>query len=181
MGFFSKLFGRKTNGVEIFAPVDGEVVSMTEVRDETFSKDMIGRGFAIKPTAGDFVAPIDGEITLIAETGHAYSVKAKNGVEVLVHVGIDTVNMNSKNAKVTAAPGKLEGFEIVAQTGDKVNKGNLILKADLAAIKKAGYDTITPVIVVNTEHTVKKIINTIIPNGIVNKGTKIIELINAEQ
>ncbi|MDR0826240.1 MAG: PTS glucose transporter subunit IIA, partial [Mycoplasmataceae bacterium] len=165
MGFFSKLFGRKNKSIEIFAPVDGEIVSMTEVKDETFSKDMIGRGFAVKPTNGNFVSPIEGEITLIAETGHAYSVKTSNGVEILVHVGIDTVNMNSKDAKATSTPSKLVGFQIVAKTGDSVKVGSPILNADLAEIKKAGYDTITPVIVVNTEHTVNKTINTIVTGG----------------
>ncbi|GHU47652.1 PTS glucose transporter subunit IIA [Bacilli bacterium] len=180
MGFFSKLFGRKDKRVEIYAPVDGQVVPMTEVKDETFSKDMIGRGFAVKPSAGDFVSPIDGEITLIAETGHAYSIKSHNGIEVLVHVGIDTVNMNPRDAKVAPVSDKLIGFEILAKTGDSVKVGTPILKADLAAIKKAGYDTITPVIVVNTEHTVNKTINTILANGNVSKGTKIIELVESK-
>ncbi|MDR3257691.1 MAG: PTS glucose transporter subunit IIA [Mycoplasmataceae bacterium] len=177
MGFFSKLFGKKNKesageqSLYICSPADGEVVSTSEVKDETFSQNMIGKGFALKPSSGEFVSPIDGELTLVAETGHAFSIKHANGIEILVHIGIDTVNMNAN--RDTNTP--LKGFKLFAKAGDKVNVGAPIITADLDAIKKAGYDTITPVIVVNNEFSTNKTIADIL-KGQVTKTTKILEI-----
>jgi PTS system beta-glucosides-specific IIC component len=177
MGFFSKLFGLKNKEkvgeqtLYICSPVDGEVVSTSEVKDETFSQNMIGKGFAIKPSSGEFVSPIDGELTLVAETGHAFSIRHANGMEVLVHIGIDTVNMNAN--RETNTP--LKGFTLHAKAGDKVSIGASIITADLEEIKKAGYDTITPVIVVNNEFSANKSIVDIL-KGQVTKTTKILEV-----
>ncbi|MDR3329983.1 MAG: PTS glucose transporter subunit IIA [Mycoplasmataceae bacterium] len=177
MGFFSKLFGKKnkdTGGeqiINICSPVDGEVVATTEVKDETFSQDMIGKGFAVRPTSGEFGSPIDGELTLVAETGHAFSVKHSSGVEILVHIGIDTVNMNANRESGKA----LQGFTLHAKAGDKISVGAPVITADLEAIKKAGYDTITPVIIVNNEFSTNKNFTDIL-KGQVTKGTKIVEL-----
>ncbi|MDR2369696.1 MAG: PTS glucose transporter subunit IIA [Mycoplasmataceae bacterium] len=178
MGFFSKLFKRKskensgTQILEVCAPADGEVVSTEQVKDETFSQNMIGRGFAIVPTSGEFVAPIDGELTLVAETGHAFSIKNSEGVEILIHIGIDTVNLNSKRKPEEP----VQGFKIHAKTGDRVKLGTPVITADLAFIASHKLATITPVIVINNEFSANKTISDILVSGKVTKGTKIIEV-----
>ncbi|MDR0739437.1 MAG: PTS glucose transporter subunit IIA [Mycoplasmataceae bacterium] len=176
MNFFSKLFGKKNKVnnevLEVCAPVDGEVIPTSQVKDETFSKDMIGRGFAVIPSGKDFVAPIDGELTLVAETGHAFSIKAQNGIEILIHIGIDTVNLNS-NHKLGEP---LQGFKVIAKTGDKVSKGAPIIEADLEFIKSKKLEIQTPVIILNNEFSANKTISNILTNGTVTKGTKILEV-----
>ncbi|MDR0675115.1 MAG: PTS glucose transporter subunit IIA [Mycoplasmataceae bacterium] len=178
MGFFSKLFGKKNKQetvvdvLNVCAPVDGEVVSTEKVKDETFSQNMIGRGFAIIPSSGEFVAPIDGELTLVAETGHAFSIKSNSGVEILIHIGIDTVNINSKRKPEEP----IKGFEIHVKTGDRVKTGTPVITADLSFIKSNKLDTITPVIIINNEFSTNKIISDILVTGNVTKGTKIIEV-----
>jgi glucose-specific phosphotransferase system IIA component len=178
MGFFGKLFGKKeksgevTKTLEICSPVDGEVVSTAKVKDETFSQNMIGRGFAVIPSNGEYVAPIDGELTLVAETGHAFSIKSSDGIEILVHIGIDTVNLNSQRK-----PGEeLKGFKIHAKTGDHVKLGAFIISADLKYIASQKLDTITPVVIINNEYSANKNISDILVNGKVTKGTKVVEV-----
>ncbi len=124
----------------IFSPLSGEVVDLSEVPDETFAQGMMGEGIAIKPDSNEVVAPFDGEIVSIFPTKHAIGLKSVNGVEVLIHIGIDTVNL------------KGEHFELFKKAGDKVKKGDLIVKCDFDAIKKAGYETITPVIITNSKN-----------------------------
>jgi glucose-specific phosphotransferase system IIA component len=177
MGFFAKLFGKKdknegVNILEVCSPVDGEIVSTAKVKDETFSQNMIGRGFAVIPSSNDFVAPIDGELTLVAETGHAFSIKSASGVEILIHIGIDTVNINSKRKPEEP----IKGFKIHAKTGDRVKKGDLVITADLQFIKEQKLDTITPVVVINNEFSANKTISDILVNGNTTKGTKVIEV-----
>jgi glucose-specific phosphotransferase system IIA component len=144
MSFFSKLFN-KNKSLQILAPTSGEVVPTSQVKDETFSKDMIGKGFAIIPIDGHFVAPMDGEITLLAETGHAFSIKNKQGVEILVHIGLDTVNINSQRKSNES----MKGFNQLVKVGRYVKAGTPIVNADLDFIKKEGFEAITPVIVLN--------------------------------
>ena len=100
---------------------------------------MLGQGVAIIPSEGKIYAPADGEIAMVFDTLHAVSMTADNGVEILVHVGLDTVEL------------KGEGFEGHVKAGDKVKKGDLLLTVDLDAVKEAGYDTITPMLVCNTD------------------------------
>jgi glucose-specific phosphotransferase system IIA component len=144
MGFFGKLFN-KNKSLQILAPTNGEVVPTSQVKDETFSKDMIGKGFAIIPIDGHFMAPMDGEITLLAETGHAFSIKNKQGIEILVHIGLDTVNINSQRKSNES----MKGFNQLVKVGSYVKAGTPIVNADLDFIKKEGFDIITPVIVLN--------------------------------
>ncbi|MDR3163584.1 MAG: PTS glucose transporter subunit IIA [Mycoplasmataceae bacterium] len=173
MGFLSKLFGSKeTKSLIVVAPVSGEVVSTNKVKDETFSQNMVGKGFAIYPSDGNFVAPIDGEIILIAETGHAYSIKSKSGIQILVHIGLDTVNINTK--RDPGAP--LKVFNIIAKTGDHVKSGASIMTVDIAEIKKMGYDSITPVVVINDEYSANKQINQLVSDKTVVANTPILEI-----
>lgn len=135
MSLFDKLF--QGNKIEIAAPVNGEIVPITQVNDPTFSKEMVGKGVAIMPTDGKFYAPADGELISLFPTGHAYCINSVDGAELLVHIGLETVNL------------KGEYFTIHAKQGTNVKKGDLIVEVDLEGIKSAGYDIITPVVVSN--------------------------------
>ncbi len=148
MGFFQKLFGsseppkseapKAPETWQLFAPVAGEAVALSEVSDPTFGEEILGKGMAIKPGEGKVFAPCDATVDMMFETGHAVSLVTGFGAEVLIHVGLDTVNL------------KGEHYTIHAKAGDKVKKGDLLIEFDKDAIAAAGYDTITPVIICNT-------------------------------
>ena len=135
MGLFDKLF--QGNKVEIASPVNGEIVPINQVPDDTFAQEMVGKGVAIIPSDGKFYAPCDGDLIALFPTGHAYCINSADGAEILVHIGIDTV--------------KLQGqyYNICATQGTKVKKGDLIVEVDLEGVKSAGYNVITPVVVSN--------------------------------
>ena len=122
----------------ISSPATGEMIALEDVNDPIFSSKAMGEGVAFKLTDGHIYSPVDGEVIMAAKTGHAIGLKSNNGAEVLIHVGMDTVNMNG------------EGFNVLVKEGQKVNKGDLLVEADLDAIEKAGYDNVTPVIITNT-------------------------------
>ena len=123
---------------EILAPVSGKVIPMSQVADPTFSQEILGKGVAVIPSEGRIVAPASGEVVVMFETKHAVSIKADNGAELIVHIGLDTVNL------------KGEYFEAHVKQGDRVQVGDLLITADLEQIRTAGYDVVTPVIVCNT-------------------------------
>ena len=133
-----KMFGGKEEKKTVLAPAAGKAVSLKEVNDPTFSQEILGKGVAIIPSEGKIVAPADGTISVFFETKHAVSISAENGAEIIVHVGLDTVNL------------KGEHFTAHKQQGHKVKAGELLLEFDMEAIKAAGYDVITPVIICNT-------------------------------
>lgn len=122
----------------ICAPCKGEVVALSDVKDEVFSSGAMGKGVAINPSEGKIYSPCDGTISVFFPTGHAIGLQATNGAEVLIHVGMDTVNLNGK------------GFTPKAKAGDTVKKGQLLLEVDLDEIKNAKLSAITPVIITNT-------------------------------
>ena len=139
MGLFSKLFSRNdtSNGNQIYAPVAGQAVAITEVPDPVFSGKMMGDGVAIIPSDGKIYAPFGGTVDMMFDTGHAVGLISDTGVEVLIHVGLETVSLHGKP------------FKVRVKKGDKVKRGQLLLEADLKTIKSAGLNTITPVIVCN--------------------------------
>ena len=141
MGFFDKLFGKseKINGNHIYAPLAGQVVAITEVPDPTFAEGLLGNGVAIIPTDGKVCSPVDGTVETMFDTGHAVCLKSSAGAEILIHVGLETVGLNG-------AP-----FKIHCKNGDTVKKGQLLVEADLEAIKAAGLPVITPVLVCNSD------------------------------
>jgi N-acetylglucosamine PTS system EIICBA or EIICB component len=126
-------------GNEFVAPVKGKIVPISEVPDDVFSTKMMGDGFAIKPVNGLFVSPVDGEITTVFPTKHAIGITSKQGYEVLIHVGLETVDL------------KGEGFEVFVQVGDSVKKGQKLLKVDIEDLKKKVPSVITPVVFTNLD------------------------------
>ena len=129
---------------EIKSPVDGQIVTLDSVDDEVFSQKMAGDGVAIIPMSNIFTAPINGTITKIFSTNHAYSIKSPKDLEVMVHIGLDTVALEGK------------GFERIANEGDTVKAGDEIIRVDLEYIKAHAKDIITPIIV-SDESDVKSI------------------------
>lgn len=125
--------------IQISSPVEGKVISLSEVSDATFMQEILGKGVAIIPENGIVYAPFDGKVDVMFETGHAVGLVADNGVELLVHIGIDTVNLEGKYF----APKK--------KAGEDIKKGDILIEFDIEKIKKAGYDVTTPVIVSNTD------------------------------
>ena len=130
---------KKEEKITLVSPIKGKCVALSQVNDPTFSECMLGKGAAVIPEEGNVYAPADGEISLVFDTKHAVSMVTPEGVEVLIHVGLDTVAL------------KGEGFEAHVNAGDKVKQGDLLLSVDLEKIKAAGYDTITPMVVCNTD------------------------------
>ena len=163
MGFFSKLFAKKeeVNGNHIYAPLCGKAVSITEVPDPTFAEGMLGNGIAIIPADGKVYAPCNGTVDMVFETGHAISFTSNTGVELLIHVGLETVTLEGKP------------FTAHVSNGTAVKKGDLLMEADLEAIKAAGLNTITPVVVCNTDDYTT--FHTFIDKDVTN-GDKVIEL-----
>ncbi len=137
MGFFKKLFGKKVDSV--YAPMAGKAVPITEVPDPTFAEGMLGNGIAIEPAEGKVYAPCDATVDMMFTTGHAVSLVADCGAEILIHVGLETVGLEGKP------------FTVHAANGDKVKKGQLLIEVDLEAVKAAGLNTITPMLICNTD------------------------------
>ncbi len=139
MGLFGKLFGSKEEQqLVVTSPLTGKVLRMEDVPDQAFSQKMMGDGFAIDPTSGDVYAPIDAEIALVFEaTGHAIGLKTEEGMEILLHFGVDTVNLQG------------EGFDVKVKQGDKVKAGDLLLSVDLETVKAKAPSVVTPVIFTN--------------------------------
>ena len=136
MGFFKKLFGKPMD--ELCAPAAGNAVPVSQVPDPTFAEELLGKGIAIEPTEGKIYAPCDGTVDMMFETGHAVSLVADFGAEILIHVGLETVSLKGKH------------FTIHAANGDKVKKGDVLIEFDLDAIKAEGFNTITPMLVCNS-------------------------------
>ena len=123
------------SSIVVTAPFSGKLVPLSEVPDETFASGVLGEGIAIEPSDGLFCSPVDGTVETIAETKHAIGFAADNGLEILVHVGLETVSLNG------------EGFEILVKEGDRVKAGQPVAKADLALIRERGLKTITSLVV----------------------------------
>ena len=122
----------------IGAPVKGRAVASKEVSDPTFGEEILGAGMAIIPAEGKVYAPVDGEITMCIDSCHAVGIMSDRGTELLIHIGLDTVTL------------KGEHFTAHVKEGDKIKKGDLLIEFDIEAVKNAGFDVITPVIVCNS-------------------------------
>ena len=131
-------FKKKETKYSVYAVSSGTTVALKDVPDPTFAEEMIGKGVAIIPTDGKVAAPVSGTVSMVFPTNHAVGLVDENGVEVLVHIGIDTVSMNG------------EGFTGHVKQGDTVKAGDLMIEVDLDKVKEAGFNTIIPVIITNT-------------------------------
>jgi PTS system glucose-specific IIA component len=129
---------------EVFAPVDGQIIALESVDDAVFSQKMVGDGVAILPVTGNFTAPIDGVVTKIFSTNHAYSIMSDKDLEVMVHIGLETVALEGK------------GFTRIANEGESVKAGDIIIEVDLAYIQEHAKDIVTPIII-SEESDVKAI------------------------
>ncbi|MGX7068595.1 PTS sugar transporter subunit IIA [Gemella bergeri] len=141
MGFLSKLLGKEDKKIEelvINSYMKGKVVAITEVPDPVFAQKMMGDGFAIIPEEGKLLSPVSGEIIQVFPTKHAFGIKTGD-VELLIHVGLETVAM------------KGEGFDVLVSAGDKVEVGQALLTYDLELVKEKAKDIITPCVVTNMD------------------------------
>ena len=128
----------KVKKEELASPLTGKLLPLSEVKDEAFSGELLGKGFAVDPTDGNVYAPCDGTVMTLFPTLHAVGIVSNNGAEVLVHIGLDTVQLNGEHFKAHVAQ------------GDKVTKGQLLITVDIDAVKAAGFSVVTPVIITNT-------------------------------
>lgn len=123
----------------MLSPADGEAIPLSAVPDEAFSSGILGVGFAIKPSSGTVYCPVSGKIETITETRHAYTVLTDDGLDVLIHIGIDTVKLGG------------EGFLSMVSEGERIKAGDVIARVDLDLIAKKGLDTVIPVVITNPE------------------------------
>ena len=124
---------------EIATPITGRVIPLSEVPDAVFSSEMLGKGFGVEPEEGKAYAPVNGEVTTVFDTLHAIGLLGEDGVELLIHIGMDTVKLNGK------------GFDVKVKTGDHVKAGDLLVEFDMDLIRKEGYPVTTAVVVTNTD------------------------------
>ncbi|MTC45007.1 PTS glucose transporter subunit IIA [Providencia sp. wls1922] len=145
MGLFDKLKSlvsedkSSSGNIEIIAPLSGEIVNIEDVPDVVFAEKIVGDGIAIKPSGNKIVAPVDGTIGKIFETNHAFSIESNDGIELFVHFGIDTVEL------------KGEGFKRIAEEGQSVKKGDVVIEFDLALLEEKAKSVLTPVVISNMD------------------------------
>jgi PTS system beta-glucosides-specific IIC component len=133
-----KLGFGKGRDIAILSPIEGETRSISEVNDPTFSEKILGEGIAVWPAKGEVVSPVDGTVAILFETKHAVSIISDQGTEILIHIGLDTINLRG------------EHFRSFVKANDKVKAGDKLIEFDIDKIKEAGYDVITPIVICNT-------------------------------
>ena len=134
------LVGEENIEMTFVSPLQGHVMALSEVEDQVFSQGLMGEGYAVDLTSGDVVAPFDGEVVMTFPTKHAYGLKRQDGVEVLIHLGMDTVELNG------------EGFECLVNVGDYVQQGQIIAKVDIDYVRQQGKSLVSPIIFTSGEH-----------------------------
>lgn len=132
-----KMFEKNAKTISLKAVEDGRTIPMDEVNDQTFAQELLGPGIAIVPSNGTVVSPIDGTIATVMDTKHAVCIQGEDGLELIVHAGLDTVELNGKY------------YQTYREIGDQVKAGDVLLEFDLEEITKAGYDVTTPIVITN--------------------------------
>lgn len=153
------MFGFFRRDLKLFAPVAGKTMNLSQVPDEVFAQKMAGDGLAIDSIGDVIVAPTDGEISLIFKTNHAFAMLLPNGVQLLVHIGIDTVSLNG------------EGFQRLVEPGTKVKAGTPVIKINRDSIINRGFSLITPLLITNVELIKDINVNT---GSLVKEGSDIV-------
>ncbi|WP_017549303.1 beta-glucoside-specific PTS transporter subunit IIABC [Salinicoccus carnicancri] len=126
------------NENDVMSPMDGRMIQLKDVEDQVFASESMGKGIAIEPELGEAVAPFNGEVVTVFPTGHAAGLKSDSGIEILIHIGLDTVQLQGQH------------YEILVKDGQRVKIGDPLIKFDIESIKEAGYSTVTPIIVTNS-------------------------------
>ena len=155
------MFGFFKKESKFVAPIDGKVMNLSDVPDPVFAEKMAGDGVAIDTTGDTIVAPCDGELTLVFKTNHAFAMTLSNGVELLVHIGIDTVSLNG------------EGFEALVETGQMVKKGDPMLKLDLEYLNANAPSMVSPILCTELEENQSI---RLIADGAVKAGDPLFEI-----
>ena len=132
-----KMFEKNAKIISLKAVEDGRTIPMDEVNDQTFAQELLGPGIAIVPSNGTVVSPINGTIATVMDTKHAVCIQGEDGLELIVHAGLDTVELNGKY------------YQTYKEIGDQVKAGDVLLEFDLEEITKAGYDVTTPIVITN--------------------------------
>lgn len=132
-----KMFEKNAKTISLKAVEDGRTTPMDEVNDQTFAQELLGPGIAIVPSNGTVVSPINGTIATVMDTKHAVCIQGEDGLELIVHAGLDTVELNGKY------------YQTYKEIGDQVKAGDVLLEFDLEEITKAGYDVTTPIVITN--------------------------------
>ncbi|BAC14714.1 PTS system, glucose-specific enzyme II, A component (EC 2.7.1.69) [Oceanobacillus iheyensis HTE831] len=135
-----KIKEREPKEITVVAPITGEIIPLEEVPDPVFAQKMMGEGVAVKPANGEVISPVDGEVKLVFQTKHAIIVEAENNAEILIHIGLDTVNLEG------------EGFTAHVKDGDIVKVGDKLMSFDIATIEEKATSSITPIIISNTDN-----------------------------
>lgn len=144
---FKNLF-KKPNNYKIYAPMNGTIVPLEEVPDPVFSQRMMGEGVAMIPSEGKVLSPVDGKVEQVPDSKHAVGLEADDGTEILIHIGLDTVEL------------KGEGFTPKVSAGDQVSVGDLLMEFDLDYIRKHAKDVITPIVITNSQNSDKQFVIT---------------------
>ena len=132
-----KMFEKNAKTISLKAVEDGRTIPMDEVNDQTFAQELLGPGIAIVPSNGTVVSPINGTIATVMDTKHAVCIQGEDGLELIVHAGLVTVELNGKY------------YQTYKEIGDQVKAGDVLLEFDLEEITKAGYDVTTPIVITN--------------------------------
>ena len=132
-----KMYEKNAKTISLKAVEDGRTIPMDEVNDQTFAQELLGPGIAIVPSNGTVVSPINGTIATVMDTKHAVCIQGEDGLELIVHAGLDTVELNGKY------------YQTYKEIGDQVKAGDVLLEFDLEEITKAGYDVTTPIVITN--------------------------------
>jgi len=134
----------KKRKLQVFAPINGEIIPLDQVPDPVFSQKMLGEGIAIMPKSGNIHAPIEGTVVLVSDTLHAIGLRSNDGTEILIHVGLETVSLKGK------------GFTLLVKAGDKVSVGQSLIEVDWDYIREHAKSIITPIVITNSaERNVK--------------------------